>query len=1746
MLSERPDPSAPAPLTAGSPRRPERIEISAANLETLETLREQCRVVEAWRLAQSLGPLRQWSGTTARVFAGWLAYSLGAPKLSRVLCSLAWREDKTDAAASASHAHGLLHERGPLAAWEFLKRVTAPVAQRPEPKVYLLTVRALVTSYFRDFETAEAWLARAEAIAVDAPWVQVARSYVLEQEDRYEEALAAARTSLALNPQFRAGFHAVAHCLRLLNCDAEAEATLAQSATLLGHSSLFCELAPLQIELEKFEAASVTLDRFVAASPLMEKSVVDWVKTQRLLIACRERNLDKVRSLASQLKDPYHVQLNRRVQQSNVPAKRVRLKVGFVRQHHATCAPATLAALSSFWGKPCEHLELAEAICYDGTPSHSERSWAAKNGWLAREFTITWDAAVALLERRIPFTLTTSEATSGHLQAVVGYDELRGTFIIRDPFRYNEGEFAVEALLERYRATGPRGMVLVPIEKADLLDRLQLPDATLYDQFNEVLGALERHDRAAAEAALQGMESAAPEHRLTFSAQRALAAYDANTPMLLKAVESLLEKFPYDGNLLLTRLGCLRELSRRTERLEMLERVCGSATCDPVLFAQYAQELRADARQLPEAEFFCRRALRRQPLEAGNVATKADLLWDRRHFSDALTYYQLAACLEDKKETFARSYFIAARHLKQTERALGMLGSRFERFGARSAMPAITLFEALEQLERTPEAFSVLERALALRADDGALILFAAEANARHARFDECARRLAQAQGVCRRATWLRTAARLAESRNDRAAALAHWRELIQLEPAAWDAHRQTTRLVAESESRTAALKHLEEVCGKFPHNFALRRLHLEWLRDEGAKEWERAARELLAIQSSDAWAQRELGLALGAQNRWPEALAAADEAVLSEPNNSTSFSVRGSLRRDAGQRHDAIADLRRAIELSVDNGSALDALLPLLPGLEEKREGLRFIEQELRRQVVFGEGLLAFRDLARGILTANELRNLLQAGLDARPDLWQAWSALINQLTDMRDWETAEALAREATERFPLLPSLWLDRAQVCRALSKPAAEREALEQAVAVNPDWSVAARQLASACQRAGDFERALGALERACVRDPLDPLNHADLAQVLWLMQRRDEALRALKKSLELNPGFEWLWNLLKEWARELAQPDLPLQMAQELVSRRGGEARSWIILAKMMQGREELNKILAALDCAIERNPRSAWAYDVRAEILANAGQKEPALKACRAEIWDGQAPIELQSRAAWVEARFGNMDTAIALMEKLLKDHPHYYAGWKSLAEWLWNNGQESAAITATDRMAELAPFDPVPFGYRAALKLRQRDRTGAKVDLQRALELSPDYEYAANNLFEILLDEKDFSGAERVLGVMRQHQNGNKVVAAELKLETRKAQAQAAAELRPADRSRLWLTGEKLRQAIESFRTLCVSKEESAEPLDQVYETLMAAGVAGEIDEVLDNVIDRADAHPHVGVLWVRRRATRKQWNLRDKLLVLRERGEIGRRAIITYLSHLGDAGKRRALLNLLDEHGEWLARDEWGWETAIVTLGATKEWKRLIDWAGDWRSRLQAHPVALHHVLIALQARHRDHEALELACAAGERGGSGRGYEPLLAWAALKYAIAGELERAKATLAKINNDALNDYSHRIQRMARAVIAIRTATRENRDRAWKEALGLMARATGGISLVNSDRAFRRAFLTSNWCMTRTGGNPWRVAWLVTRAFTPVAITAGAVLLLIGVALGVAAAGAVSPALFIVLFLALRGGFRRG
>jgi tetratricopeptide (TPR) repeat protein len=926
------------------------------------------------------------------------------------------------------------------------------------------------------------------------------------------------------------------------------------------------------------------------------------------------------------------------------------------------------------------------------------------------------------------------------------------------------------------------------------------------------------------------MSAEAPGHRLAWRARQTLASYDANDAEILACIEHALIHFPDDSHLHLSKLACLRAAGRRQERLALLKSLCDRPDVDPVFWQQYAEELSVDARERESVSYLLQRALRYRPRHAGTYLDLAHLLWDQRHRQDALRVYRIAACLDDKDERLARSYFQASRHLRKTSQVIQFLRNRFCRFGRHSSQPARTLFWAYCQLEQLADAFAVLKAAVKLRPEDGELLLFAAQQYGNRGDFPRAVVLLKAARDKVPAASLHRTAANLSELQGDRPRALGSWQDVLALEPLALDAHRAVARLSAETHSRAAALQHLQRICTRFPHHYALHRLWIEWLRDDGPAALEPVLRSMITFHPADAWARRELALNLGAQGYLESAFAELDAAYKFDPTNPHHYACRGRLCVRAGKVEEAHQAFRQAIYLSVDCEPAISDWVASCPSQAEKREALAFITQELVRQVSLGNGLMKFRDTAREALDPDELLGTLEKIWQARPDVWHAWSALIRQRVDLERLDDALLLAREATARFPLQPRLWLDLALVCQAGMDQRGEIEALQQAIRIDPSWGIPIRQLVAVQERLGHLSQARTLLEQAVARTPLDAANHGALAELLWKMGAKPAALSQVQKALRLDPDDAWAWKSLRDWASALHCPAVATEFARELTNRRGGEARSWLMLARMLTRPSDKAERLAALDRALALNPRQVDACDLKAEWLARDRRFEEALDTCLNKSWGRQVPFVLRGRAAWIEAERARIPEAIVRMRALLTEDPHYVWGWQQLADWYHRQGNANGFLEAAEALVRIAPQNPVAHGYLGKARLQQQDRAGAKAALRKALELAADYGLAANLLFDEQLQDREWDHAAETLDLLKLHHPDEFTLAREVLLAARQRDHATACRC---------------------LKQLCLQPSEASWPLETATQAMVEAGWTDSLKQVLHQASESAQVHP-------------------------------------------------------------------------------------------------------------------------------------------------------------------------------------------------------------------------------------------------------------------------------------------------------
>ncbi|MFK8111750.1 MAG: tetratricopeptide repeat protein [Rubripirellula sp.] len=1189
---------------------------------------------------------------------------------------------------------------------------------------------------------------------------------------------------------------------------------------------------------------------------------------------------------------------------------------------------------------PAEHLDVVEEICFDGTPAHSERRWANSAGYVTREFRVTMEVATTLIDRGIPFTLTTVDPGNAHLQAVIGYDSHRHSLIIRDPGERHFNEFQVEEMLKHYLASGPRGMAMVPQEKAELLDGIEFPEAKFYDLFFQVDIALEAHKREDAEKVVEQMKSLNDDHRLTLRARGNLANYDANINELLLIAEAMLKKYPDDVNTLVSKMACLHELGRREERVALLQAQIAKHDCDPMLWARYASELVNDAREHENATYYLRRGIRYRPHDTAAYDLLAGILLDQQRQDEAIQLYRFAACINDKNEVQAKSYFCAARVKGQTDQALQFLNDRFNRFGKQSSHSTRTLCWALEQLDRTSDAFKVLDRGYKMRSDDGDFMLYAADFCGRYGKLDQAEKLLKKAENKVHQTDWLRANALASTYRGERREPLQQWLKIIEAEPLDSNAHRCAAELLADTEGPEAAIAHLNTYVDRFPHSYALRMLLIEWLRGEESDEFQPQLREFIRLNPNDAWALRELAFAKLKDREFDQASALADDANAIDPTHPAVNFVRGRVERARANNDVAKQHFRNSLKLGVDYEFAVAGLMDCCETKVEREKELAFVYTELQNQVNFGDGLLSYRESAAQTLESKVLLEKLQEALDERPDLWHGWSAMIRQLSDMQRHEEAIEHAEKATDRFPLLPRMWMDRAMAHAACGDIDGEIQSLSQAKEINPNWGESARLLSEAYEKKGDLDKARAEIERVIISEPRDVRNHGFLASLMWDQGQKQEAIDCLTKVVKMQPGYEWAWNALRGWAAEMKQDEVVVDITRQLTETRPKDYRSWLLYAESLGEREQIDQAVQVLDKAIELNPMNPEGHNQKSYQLARAGKFDEAVAAAQPAVFAGKLPIELKSRAAWIEGERGNMETAVGLMEKVVQQDQDYFWAWHRLAEWYEFLENTSKYYKAANEMTRLAPQNPVSWGYLGDAELRRNNAKAAKKNFLQAVQLSPAYSFASSRLVDLQIADEEYDDALATIDLASPHIPPAWVLSEKLRIESLRGDQKAAFAI---------------------LDELAVTPADDSGAIDNAVESLFMADWGAKVMPIIDRLLNEEQAQPGVAYVYMNLGATLGHWDtMQSRLPQLEDRPELWKEGIKKFLEEMATGGELPRMHKFIDQHRQQLHSETDLWEAVGDAYNSAELFQKTLDWMGQWQERPElTSNIAFTHIL-------------------------------------------------------------------------------------------------------------------------------------------------------------------------------------------
>lgn len=1331
---------------------------SSTDLERIRELADSGKGLTAYEIAKDFSPLAKWKGVEAKKTAARLATALGRYRLSHIFDWQAWKLAPADdslyfqALFSRSRFKPL-----PLLALE-LETELKTRGSDPHVRADMLSYLGSLHARLRDFKNAHELSTEALSLRPDFSWLHVERASILQMEDRYDEALTAADRAVELQPDYRPALLTRHTLLIQLGRDEEALSFIQQAQTINDSPTLAMAEFAMHSENDRIDESLACLDEFVRRSPLLSKKGHEQIAARRadlLYLAgdheqfLKEADQSSEDSIQKKLATHYR-------SQSPDQRRRKKLNVPFIRQHNMTCAPATLASLSAYFQQEHDHLEIANAICYEGTPWHKERAWCESKGFVVREFRVTEEIAHALIDRELPFTLTTVAVTSAHLQACIGYDQGLGTLILRDPTHRHYGEVILKSLIDDHPVSGPRGMLFIPSEKEELVKDLRFPDEHAYTLYYQISNALDQHDLGTARNCISELQKSHSDSLIYEKAVQSYAHYTENNTLRLRSLDRTAEKAPKSQLIALQRFSALESVGRYAEARELLENTLTQEWPDPVFQSELGLLLSLDEREASLAHHHLWRSMLKSPEDARPIYSFASTLQKSGAVADALTLKRWCACLAPAVEGYALAFYQASRLVKRQAEAMTFLEERCQQIGPRQSEPHISYLKALEQ--HAPEKAIELARRLPRQFPaDGQVLLESCLTLAYNGESDDALVQLESSTHAVKESEHLQIAARVYTACGRRGKATRAWRQLASSHPHRLDAHEAIADWTREVHGEEEAISYIEKVAAKHPHSLPLQRLLASSFEFYGPERSIPVLQKIVSQDPDDMWSRRELALEYQRSRQPEKAVTEATEAVQRDPHDPTSHAILGRIFQQQGNRKEATVAFKRALTLSIDTELVISNFVWLGETYAERKEALNFVRNELLEQVSNGNAVSEYTAEAIGLLDPEDLHADLELFLKERPDLFQTWTSLIEWLTNNQRSDETLKTATEFTERHPFLPRAWLDLARAARKKSRRDIAERAFERCIELSPGWDEALREFSDFMEEDGQFDRSLALLDQAIQRNPLLAGAYGYKADLEQKLNRPDTAFETLSTGLTRTPFYEWGWNSLHRLATQLDRGKDFDALLEKVGKTRSHLSGWWRQRAEITATAGNLDEALEHIDHAISLDSESSNLLDLRSVLLSDLGRYDEALEQTQVII-RGERPLNLRGREAWVHMQMGQGADAWDMMSALTKEHPDYSWAQQTLADWAYKAGDSKALRSAASSLTKLSPANAYSWSLLAEAEQAEENNEAALAAITEAFQREPTNSYYGRFKFDLELKQNLLDRSGTTIRLLEHH----------------------------------------------------------------------------------------------------------------------------------------------------------------------------------------------------------------------------------------------------------------------------------------------------------------------------------------------------------------------------------------------------
>jgi len=1203
--------------------------------------------------------------------------------------------------------------------------------------------RARIHIGFHDWFKAERALQRAEDHGYRADRLLTAKLSLLTEQNQLDTALKLAEDGVQKFPRSSLLAHFRAWLLFQLQRENEAMDCFSLACDQFQDPGILHAWAAALADLDRYEEAQAAFERFASEAPRLSPDLRAFVHNRLSRIARRMGDLDSARAHAKK-SGAKASELLQALQDPTLDWKR--LEVPFQRQSHLTCAPASVAAILGYFDQAIDQSEIAAQITYDGTHDRDLRAWLEEAGFVARFFTPTQGIARKLIDRGLPFSISTRAIRAGHRTTVIGYDAWQDSLLVLDPGGRYLHEFAEDDYLKQVQVRGGVGLLVLPESLAQQHASLELAQEAEHQVLMDLGIAIDHNDVKKVEE-LEAQILSWPQMQLRWQCEQSLAWFRNQPEAGVRAARSAYEKDRDDACAAYEYAQALQRDHQVLQAREIQAEWAKKPHCPEAILRGHARSLAAQPGKRDAATQALLRGARYGGRESECLKELIQFVQAdpaQEHYAAGLA--RIATCAAPHDESVALRYADVCVKSGQEDEALRYLTERKEAAVGKSAYPAVSLAKFLQKRGRSDEALELLAEDFAVDAASASWLLQTrVQMLSSAGRHEEADQLFAERGHELRENIRLELQASLARASGNTTGSVAAMRQLLQHDQSDAETLGQLLELLTHTEGKQAAIDQMQSVLDSKTRVPVVLDAVIEHALDISELQLAHHALDTLKEDfTNETWLRIRRCRVLLAEGRHESAEKIALQLTSADRLLRSGWSVLAMAQLALGKSLEARAAIQQRIALGDAHSSDYRQLLQTARDGEERGRLLAEVQAQFLADQPSPAQAHEVTELAESTQRYSGVHDWLVQLCAAFPHVREFELELIRVMREAGRYEEAVARARACLEADPKNLRIWISLADSLAQLNRRQEQIQVLEQAIEQHSKNLSLEIDLGLALAADRQFKRAEEHYLDLLQRHPESSTAAGCFADLLWTLDRRDEALTHIHRACAIDPDYEWAWSVRNDWLDAVDQQELAVEHARELARLRADNPSTYTILADACQNAGLDEEGQQALEKAIQLDPTNRRAIGWLVfwhRAHSRFEQAVELIKASQARLGNWPA---LSIEEGLLLRQKGQDLQSRDVMRQCVTDFPDSIQAWQKLLSW-----QEEDQ--AADELRQIAEFPPACLEKDYRLPLRAGllfqdldDHAQATQFLYRARELAPQSDRIHRALIFSAHHEKD------------------------------------------------------------------------------------------------------------------------------------------------------------------------------------------------------------------------------------------------------------------------------------------------------------------------------------------------------------------------------------------------------------------